>query len=88
MKRDRNDSAGWKKGALGKYIEPSGVVRGDGWGKGGAGAEKGCGVYQDKDASFLTNKPTGAGTGDTHDILDNVEKNQGHKLRSIKYGVD
>ena len=42
--------------------------------------------------SGLRNKPQGAGTGDTHDIFDNVERNSDEAsktggLGSIKYGV-
>ena len=54
--RKRNDNEGWRCGN-GAYSDNSaGLVRGSGFNYGGPGASKSCGVYQDADANFLTNK--------------------------------
>jgi hypothetical protein len=76
MKRSRNDSEGWRKGALGKYIEPSGVRPGSGFNYGGAGTNpKGCGKYTTDD-SGLTNKLPDDGTAPaSKDIYSDVCRN-------------
>ena len=73
--RKRNDAEGWRKGALGKYIDPSGVRPGSGFNYGGAGTNpKGCGVYTSDDVDFLVNKmPEETTAPASRDIFDAVE---------------
>ena len=56
--RYKGDNQGWKKGELGKYIKPSGVKPGDGWGNQAdiGTSPKGHGKYTNDDVSFLTGK--------------------------------
>ena len=54
----------------------------------GSISPRGAGKYTNDDPG-LRNKQPGAGTGDAHDIFDNVERNSGNGAPGpIKYGVD
>jgi hypothetical protein len=77
--RKRDDAAGPKKGELGKYIEPSGVVRGDGWGDtSDIGTNpKGTGAYQNEDASFLRQKAPYEAGEESRDVFADVENQSG-----------
>ena len=71
-----------------KNDEPSGLVRGSGFNYGDAGTNpKGCGKYTTDD-SGLTNKMPADGTGKSHDLMDNVEKNSTAGSGAVRYGVD
>jgi hypothetical protein len=74
MRRTRNDTEGWRKGDLGRYIEPSGVRPGSGFNYGDAGTNPaGCGAYT-SDESGLTNKvPEETTAPASRDIFDAVE---------------
>ena len=50
-------------------------------------AARGNGRYTNNNPG-LRNTPPGSGTGATHDILDNVERNSTPGSGAIRYGVD
>jgi hypothetical protein len=77
--RKRSDDSGYKRGALGKYMPGSGLVRGSAWGdRADIGTDpKGCGAYTSDDVSFLTGKASDTPHDNTwlnqRDIFDEVE---------------
>jgi hypothetical protein len=59
--------------------------------KGNDVGARGAGKYEDKEVSFLRNRPADDQTGGagSKDILDNVERNSGTgKPGAIRYGID
>jgi hypothetical protein len=111
MIRKRNDSDGYRRGAMGIdddkagrftkqnrtdpwTVTPASVerVRGDGARRSDKLTEAGSGAYTSNER-ILRNKPTGAGTGDSHDIWSDVSKNSDDASETggtgpVRFGVD